>query len=142
MLFRSLAPVAPLSNLGTKISATAVSLGQHAVDSDDSDEEFETIEFFVVPPAKPPFQADKPASFPDDATVAGFWWIGTTDNKKDANMQLSHVTKKDITIPVLTNSAEILPDTKLMKYKPKATVVPLSSAIVLTGAPKKRAKKG
>ena len=95
-----LAPVAPLSNCSAKSSATAVSLGKHAVDEDGH----ELIEFFVAPPSKPAIQHEKPTGFPDDATVAGFWWIGTTDNKQEANIELSHVIvhagwkKKDIEI--------------------------------------------
>ncbi len=114
-----------------------IPLGELAL-GDDADD---TIDFYALPPGKPPIDPKNPTSFPDDSTVAGFWWIGTTEKKSEANMEIAYVTKKEIEVPVFTNSVEILPHTKLLKFKAKAAVVSLKGATVLSGNSREQPKK-
>ena len=91
-------------------------------------------EFFVAAPGKPPIELADPTNSPADSTVAAFWWIGTTDQLKDANMEVSYITKKDIEVPILTNITDLMPNVKLLKYRAKAAVVQLRGAKVLSGS--------
>ena len=42
---------------------------------------------------------------------------GSTDQQNDDNMELVHITKKNIEVPVYTNIVDIMPNTELVKYK-------------------------
>ena len=135
-----LAPVAPLQNFSCKGSSGAVSLGKHTMADESA-----TEEFFVNSPGKPQISDTAPNHFPADSTVAAFWWVTTTDNAKEANMISSTVLKEGVKIPVLTNSCEIAPFTKLLKFKAKPKPAqPLQSATVLPdpGPLKKRGRHG
>lgn len=137
-----LAPIAPMANISCRAGVNSISLGKHmAADAHH--------EFFVAAPGKPPIELADPTNFPADSTVAAFWWIGTTDQLKDANMEVSYITKKDIEVPILTNITDLMPNVKLLKYRAKAAVVQLRGAKVLSGSasgnkdeePPKRARK-
>ena len=61
-------------------------------------------------------------------------------------MNITVVKKKQVQVPCFTNTVELQPGDKLMKYKAKAAApVPLSSATVISGdktsvRPKKKVK--
>jgi hypothetical protein len=143
-----LAPVCPLSNITTKSSAAALYLGKHDVETIKK-----SMEFFATPVGKPSFEEG--ASEWKEVVIAGakspcaviaFWWIGTTQVKAQANMSLDWVSKKGINVPVLKNTAELQPFTKLLQFKAKALLAaPLVGAIILKdiaddGPAKKRSK--
>ena len=62
-------------------------------------------------------------------------------------MVISTETKHGVDVPVLTNSKELLPHTKLVRWKPKPVVEvkPLASATIVegnvSGPPNKRGRK-
>jgi hypothetical protein len=143
-----LAPVCPLVNISTKSSAASLSLGKHDVETIKK-----SMEFFATPVSKPSFEEG--ASEWKEVVIAGakgqcaviaFWWIGTTHVKAEANLSLDWVFKKGINVPVLKNTAELQPFTKLLQFKAKALLTaPLVGAIILKdmadeGPAKKRSK--
>ena len=75
------------------------------------------------------------------------WWVGSTDQKNDANMELVQITRNEIEVPVYTNMVDIMPTTRLMKYREKkaqTAAVQLQGATIISGGhapPKKRRKK-
>ncbi len=117
-----LAPVCPLSSVTTKCSAVAQSLGKRDVETIKK-----SMEFFATP-------MGKPALVPGETewkevvvywvktrcAVVAFWWVGTTQVKAQANMSLEWVSKKGGNVPVLKNTAELQPFTKLLQFKAKA----------------------
>jgi hypothetical protein len=78
--------------------------------------------------------------------VVAFWWVVTTQVKAQANMSLEWVSKKGVNVPVLKNTADLQPFTKLLQFKAKAlAVAPLIGATILKdiaddGPAKKRSK--
>ena len=88
------------------------------------------MELFALPVSKPPINKDEPDKWPDNALVSAFWWVGTTTNKKAANMEHGHIVSNGINVPVLKNHVDIGEHEKLMIYvKPKAKVEPLQNVI-------------
>ena len=58
--------------------------------------------------------------------------MATTDNKRNANMEVKIVTTLGVDVPVLYNPKEIAALTKLVKYKPaKVAQAPLQNAEVV-----------
>ena len=58
-------------------------------------------------------------SFKEDSLVAAFWWVGHTEVKADANMEMTTVTKKNVGIPALINIVDLKVGDKLQKYRAK-----------------------
>jgi hypothetical protein len=117
-----LAPVAGLMSISTKQVPRAVKVHEHNGTS-----------YYIIEPPKPAFDASK-STFPHDAIIAAFWWVGNTDDNKQANMSWTTVTKNGISVPMLTNSVEIQPFTKLSKYRKTEPVPDKSSMVVITAA--------
>jgi hypothetical protein len=72
------------------------------------------------------------ASSEDDkfAIVAAFWWICPTPNKKLANMALEYVSLNGVELPVMRNTVDLAPSSKLYTWvKPKAKTEPIQVAI-------------
>ena len=140
-----LAPVANMLYFLVKYVPGAVKLGKHDISEEDETFE-EMVDVYILPVPKPPILAEQLTTFKDDTIVAAYWWIGTTDIKSNANMSITVVEKKQVQIPCFTNTLEIQPGDKLLKYKAKAAApVPLSSATVISGdkasvRPKKKGK--
>jgi hypothetical protein len=141
-----LAPVCPLSSITTKASSVGQSLGKFEIENRKK-----PMEFFANPLSKPPardgeFEWPKPAVLAENTilSVVAFWWIGTTHEKTQANMALEFVTKNGIAIPVLTNTSDLQPHTKLLRYKAKVAAEAFRDASIVTpeAAPaQKRSKK-
>ena len=93
--------------------------------------------FFVLPLAKP--QSIEHANrFETDSLVAAFWWVGTTTDETKANMALGAMLHNFVNIPVLKNTVDLAPSTKLVTYSaPKAKSVPIQH----TGAAKRQRVK-
>ena len=110
-----LAPCAPISNICTKgCSDKAVSLGCHKSSLDDDSV---AVEWFVIEPSKAPVPTEKK---PDISAyiMAAYWWVGTTTNKREANMEFDFKEIRGITIPILKNSCDIQPNTRLLRFSP------------------------
>jgi hypothetical protein len=119
----TLVPVAPLINIVTRQSPKAIPI--HKVGD---------VQFYILEPTRPPFVA-KDTKFPADAIICGFWWVGTTHRPEEANMELTHIDKHGISVPVLQNFVDIQPFTKLCRYKEKQEQAPaLSTVTVLEGS--------
>lgn len=70
-----------------------------------------------------------------NAVVNGYWWVNKTSDQKLVNMTEAKVTVYDLDIPIMKNSCDIEPFTRLCIYaKPKAAAVPLSNAKVMSDA--------
>ena len=75
--------------------------------------------------------------FHEDSLVAAFWWVGHTDVNKDANMEMTTVTTKNVDLPCLINKVDLKMGDQLIQYRAKATaaaVPPASGVVVLAGA--------
>ena len=128
----TLVPSITLSNITFK-SATGLSLGKHRIDD-------KTVEVFATGPPRMAFDAEKPTHVPKDATISAFWWVGTTNVKKDANVELEMKEVKGISVPVLKNHVDIQPYTRLLKFV-AAQKKQASTLETTTGdAPKKKSK--
>ena len=131
----TLVPVAPLLNISSKntSSGSGIALGDYKVGDT-------TMPFFVIPVPTPKHKNDNPTMFEDDTLVAAYWWVGTTSDKKQANMTTSHVSHGGYMLPVLTNSVDLESNTKLvMLVKPKPKAVPIADA---EAAAAKRQRRG
>jgi hypothetical protein len=125
-----LAPVAPLHNITTKGAATAAEVSH-------GDGEM----FYVHPPAKPPLKPDQAIEWPDDSTIAAYWWVETTSDRKLCNMEYSYIEKQGFKIPVLTNSVELPPFTCLKRFvKPKPQVPSITSRLAVCDTMKGKGK--
>ena len=85
---------------------------------------------FLVEPCRPrSAESDK---WRPDVVLVPFWWVSSTSNKDDANMQeMKHIDKASgLTFPVWSNSRPLGAHEKLLMFKPKKEVVPLFSAAV------------
>ena len=64
-----------------------------------------------------------------EAIVAAYWWVGPTPDKKHANMAMSTVSHGGFMLPVMTNTVDIAPNSKLLQYvKPKARAALIHTA--------------
>ena len=89
--------------------------------------------FYIVAPAKPPFDEGKTV-FKVDDTVSPFWWVDTTPVKALVNMEYDVISKGDVEVPVLRNIKAIEPCTKLLRYKAKeAQAKPFATVKVVEG---------
>ena len=117
-----LVPIAPMLNISTKNSSSGagISLGSHDVCA-------EKIEFFVLPVPKPSSDTDK---FDDSALVAAFWWISQTSDKKLANMALEYVNHNGLELPMMRNTVDLAPSSKLYIWvKGRAKTEPIKVAV-------------
>ena len=113
----TLVPVVPFFNISVKNNGSGLSLGEHAVGTD-------TVQFFVLSMARP--QDNGKNQFDEDTFVAAHWWVGTTHDKKKANMASSHVAHGGFMLPVLANVVDLEPNVKLQMFvKPRAKAVPI-----------------
>jgi hypothetical protein len=132
-----LAPVCPLSSITTKSSPISQLLGKRAIETLKK-----PMEFFATPVPRPPLKQDEfewqesvVAGAKSMCSVVAFWWVGTTHVKAQANMSLEWVSKKGFDVPVLKNTAELQPFTKLLRFKAKDSVLaPLSDASIVTAS--------
>ena len=87
----------------------------------------DTMHFYVLPVAKGPIGSPE---FGDKSVVAAFWWVSTTTDKKLANMEMTKMIQDGVTVPVLKNSVDLPPWTKLCIWvKAKVPVNPLQNTI-------------
>ena len=130
-----LTPMMPMNNIGTKASGLSCSFGIHKA-GDTS------MEFFGVAPTKPPLACKDPESY----IMAAFWWVATTSDKDDANMEMHQISVNGCKIPIMKNSKAIPPCTKLRKFQAAPAVVKASSLTIVPTAsaekpPAKKARK-
>ena len=137
----SFLPIAPLRHFSSIASPNAVPLGKHDVSTDEIEDE---VDFYILPVPKQSSEG-RTTTFKEDSLVAAFWWVGHTDVKKDANMEMTTVTKKNVDIPCLINKVDLKMGDKLIQYRAKATAAAEPSAkgvAVLAGAqPEAQARK-
>ena len=133
--------IAPLI-CSVKASQAAVPLGKHDISNDETEDE---VDFYILPVPKHMSIEGRTTTFHEDSLVAAFWWVGLTDVKKDANMEMTTVTKKNVDIPCLINKVDLKMGDKLIQYRAKATAAaepPASGVVVFAGAqPEAQAKK-
>ena len=118
----TLVPVAQILNISSKNnpSSSGIPLGDHPVGG-------KSVPFFLIPLPKPP--SDTTSKFDVEAIVAAYWWVGPTPDKKHANMAMSTVSHGGFMLPVMTNTVDIAPNSKLLQYvKPKARAAPIHTA--------------
>lgn len=56
-------------------------------------------------------------------------------------MVLEHITKGGISVPILKNKVALEPHAKLMKFKAKEVIVPLSNASIIEEPREKKQRK-
>ena len=95
------------------LGLAAVPLGTHDVPTDEIEDE---VTWFILPVAKQPSRW-RTTTFQEDSLVAAFWWVGHTEVKADANMEMTTVTKKNVVIPSLINIVDLNVGDKLQKYR-------------------------
>ena len=108
-----LVPIAPMVNILKKHIAFGSGIPWVNTAGDTNDE------FFILPVSKPPLECEDI----DEFILAVFWWVSTTPDKKLANMALESITQNGIAVPVLKNSCDLPPYSRLYvwaKPKPKA----------------------
>ena len=110
-----LLPIAPLTHFSRTASQAAVPLGKHDVSTDETEDE---VDFYIMPVPKQPSEG-RTTTFQEDSLVAAFWWVGHTDVKSDANMEMTIVTKKNVDFPFLINIVDLKVGDKLQKYRAK-----------------------
>ena len=112
-----LVPAAPIINVACDCNtARGIDLG-----------EIYEHKYTIIALAKPQHKGD--AWDPPDAFVNPYFRVGKTEDKKLANMVPDEIEIKGLSIPVLRNSADIPPHSKLCQYvKPKAVMAPLQNA--------------
>ena len=121
------APVVHMLGITTQASHVAVALGKHEVN--DS-----SMHFYAVPPPKPHSKPDVPSEFDDGFTLAAYWWVLTTPSKTEANMEVDHITKNGIDVPILRSRIDLEPFVKLTRFKAKEDTQPLKGVSVLIGS--------
>lgn len=113
-----LVPIVPAGNIFYGVKPGSITVG----------------ECCLMPAAKPQIQ-EQPDVWAKNAVVNGYWWVNKTSDQKLVNMTEAKVTVKDLAIPIIKNSCDIEPFTRLCIYaKPKAVAVPLSNAKVMSDA--------
>ena len=120
----SLFPVVPYTNITSKASPNAVKCDG----------------CFILPVQKPPVEAAT-TTFKPDAVVAAFWWVAATSDKKEANMAMEYVNQSGIQIPVLKNTVDLAPHTKLCMWKPQLAKDKAGAPPAKAVAPKPAAAK-
>ena len=126
-----------------KASQEAVPLGKHDISNMLLPESEDEVDFYIMPVPKESIVSLVMAGWPlttkfhEDSLVAAFWWVGHTDVKKDANMEMTTVTTKNVDIPCLINKVDLKMGDQLIQYRAKATAAaepPASGVVVLAGA--------
>ena len=112
-----LVPAVPITNIACDCNtARGIDLG-----------EIDEHTYTIIALSKPQHKGD--AWDPPDAFVNPYFWVGKTEDKKLANMVPEEIEIKGLSIPVLRNSVDIPPHSKLCLYsKPKAVMAPLQNA--------------
>ena len=108
-----LLPIAPLTHFSRTASLAAVPLGKHDVSTHETEDE---VDFYILPVPKQSIEG-RTTTFKEDSLVAAFWWVGHTDVKEHANMEMTTVTKKNVAIPPLINIVDLKVGDKLQKYR-------------------------
>ncbi|CAK0801675.1 unnamed protein product [Prorocentrum cordatum] len=118
----ALVPVASMANITTKASSqgSSIPLGENKLNADQ-----DAVSFFVSPLAKPSSVA-RANWFEPDSLMAVFWWVGTTADETKANVALGAIMHNVVKIPVLKNTVNLAPSTKLRTNRaPRAKPVPI-----------------
>ena len=124
-----LVPFGPLSSLCTKEPANGMFLASF------EDYEEGSVSVYIAAPPKPAYMANSPAKCPEGSQLIPYWCVGSTVNKKEANMIEDEVAVKGIKIPVLINKDVLGESTILLKYKaPPKKAAPFQGATVVSGA--------
>ena len=85
----------------------------------------------VVTPPKPALQ-EPACSWDKKAFVSGFWWLSKTSDSSIVNMEEVTMMIRGFEIPVMINSCDIDPFTRLWVYcKPPAEAKPLANAKIV-----------
>ena len=85
----------------------------------------------VVTPPKPALQ-EPACSWDKKAFVSGFWWLSKTSDSSIVNMEEETMMIRGFEIPVMINSCDIDPSTRLWVYcKPPAEAKPLANAKIV-----------
>ena len=58
------------------------------------------MELFALPVAKPSIDNDDPTTWPEHAMASPFWWVGTVQKKKDADMGFTTIAQDGVEAPV------------------------------------------
>ena len=99
------------------------------------DYEEEGVSVYIAAPPKPAYMAHSPAKCPEGSQLIPYWCVGSTVNKKEANMIEDEVVVKGIKIPVLINNDVLEKGTILLKYRaPLKKAAPFQGATVVSGA--------
>ena len=117
-----LAPCLPVGNISTKPGGQP--LGSYTV-GDTS------MKFWGLPPTKP-----HGAEVTENIIMSVFWWVATTADKENANMELYERYEGDIKVPLLRNRVAIAPYSKLLKFQAAAPAK--SSSLKIETAPAKK----
>ena len=115
-----LVPAVPLTNISVdaKTASRVIDAGK-----------YDGHHYTIVPTARPSRKGDDWE--PADSFVNPYFWVGKAEEKKLANMVHDTIVFKSLKIPVLKNSVDIAPHTKLTLWvKPKAVAVPLKNALL------------
>ena len=126
-----LVPMMPMMNITVKDTPTKSALSFGKFEDDGP-------EFFGMPCGKPQCKKDDITAFPDDITVAAYWWVDDTYETAIANMEHSSFEKYGVKIPVLRNRCDILPHVRLLKLRRSAQTV--VKAVAKEKAPAKKAR--
>ena len=60
--------------------------------------------YFAIKPPRQPATADVDAAY----GISAFWWVSTTDNDKEVNMQTKVMEHGGVTIPCLCNTTRAI----------------------------------
>ena len=128
-----LVPIIALANITAKNiagSGLAFPIGKYDVND-------RKVQFYITPPPKPTFDPQNATKVSDDVILSAFFWVSTTSDKSEANLQLEEKTIKGITVPVLRNHVNLKPFSRLYRFvAPKAK----ASEVQPEPAPKKKAR--
>ena len=89
--------------------------------------EIDGHKYSIIALAKPQHKDD--AWDPPDAFVNPYFWVGKTDDKKQANMTADTVQVKNLTIPIMPNCADIAPHTRLAIFCKHTAASPLKNVL-------------
>ena len=85
---------------------------------------------FLVEPTRP--RGNNSAEWKADCVVVGYWWVSTTGEQSDANMELKTHKEKNTnnSVSVLVNKRAVKAHERLLIYQPKKATTALSQATV------------
>ena len=123
-----LVPFGPFGSLCTKQPTNGIFLHSGYYEK-------ESVSVYISAPPKPAYMAHSPAKCPEGSQLIPYWCVGSTANKKEANMIEDEVAVKGIKIPVLINNDVLEKGTILLKYRaPLKKAAPFQGATVVSGA--------